>query len=298
MLLGGVLLATGVLTGAPAELAARDVEPPSVPSRASTTAVMAVPASPVLVDTTAVIIGGVRIRPGHRPLARAAVSLSSLDDADATWQRLSDREGRFAFPNLAAGTYRLVVEHVAFKEVERHVLLGAGDRLQVQIDMALDALELEPVVVVSQRRSVLERVGFHERQLGSTGHFLTAEDIQRRGVRRMSDLFRSVPGFQVHGGMGDQGHRLTGRGGCQPTLYVNGGRAVSSRDIDLFLSVEDLAGVEAYPGALAPGRYAGDRCGTILVWTEAQMDSGEEPLTWARGLAGAGLVLLWALQIF
>lgn len=264
----------------------------------------AVDAHSVSADTLGTVEGWVRIQLDQRPLPGVRVSLER-EDEDGFRSRTTDGDGIFRFTDVRPGEYRLRFEHMGFRDVEQSFRLAPGDDLQVEVLMALEALELDPVVVMARAEPKLQAVGFDRRRLLGVGHFLTAEEIERRGVGRASDLFRSIPGFGVQ-----QHHRfpgslsLVGRGGCEPTLYVNGGRTVTTSDIDSFLHIYDLAGVEAYPGGLSPAEYPGGRCGTVVAWTDADPSPsrggvGEGgTVDWRGWTFGIGMVAYMAFQIF
>lgn len=255
-------------------------------------------------DTMGTVEGWTRIQLDGSPLPGVRVSLHREGD-EGFRSRTTDDDGIFRFTDVRPGEYWLRFEYMGFKEVERSFRLTSGDDLQVEVNMALEVLELDAVVVMARAEPQLQAVGFDRRRLLGLGHFLTAEEIERRGVNRVSDLFRSLPGFGVQ-----QHHRfpgslsLVGRGGCEPTLYVNGGRTVTTQDIDSFLQIYDLAGVEAYPGALSPAAYPGGRCGTVLAWTDAAPSEsrggagGEGTVDWRGWTFGIGLALYMAVQIF
>src|SRR5947209_18651741 len=80
------------------------MQPPATPG---TSALGAAPA-------VKVTIAGLVMNDGAgTPLRKASVRLSSENGGSAASQ-ISDSEGRFAFPNIAAGKYRIAVDHPAF----------------------------------------------------------------------------------------------------------------------------------------------------------------------------------------
>ncbi|MCJ7629704.1 MAG: hypothetical protein MUO50_15115, partial [Longimicrobiales bacterium] len=83
-----------------------------------------------------------------------------------------------------------------FGRVTQRLELKRGREVDVRIELVPEPLELPPLVVVSERRSRLEVLGFYERRRLGQGYSLTREEIETRRPALASDLFRMVPGVR------------------------------------------------------------------------------------------------------
>lgn len=249
------------------------------------------------------VLRGVVLQPGQAgPLPEAEVRLSAVD-FELRRVTTADGAGRFHFDSLPPGPYHMQVEHLGYKPLVRELALSEGSGLDVRVRMALEVLPMEPIMVVTEALSHLERVGFYERSARGSGHFFTRAEIEERGVARISDLLAPIPGLQVLRGRGGRVGGLRGRRGCEPTFYLNGGRMLTTANLDEFLAPGDIAGLEVYPRAVGPPGYPGDGCGTLLVWTEAETVEDGSPgglfsMGWKKLLLPLAVLTWMGFQIF
>jgi hypothetical protein len=234
------------------------------------------------------------------PVAPTAVEVASLDGLVTDRQtgspvpgvdvqllgvpggrRITDDQGAFRYDSLPAGTHRLSVTGLGYHPVEDSVVLAAGAAYRLAVAMVPRALALEPIVVIAPRSTVLDRVGFLERQRSGLGTFVTRDMIEARNPALVSDMLRTVPGIQI--APGRRGGRIpVMRGGCIPAVFVDGVSTVVSVGVDLSLSPHDIEAVEVYRGPEVPPQYRLNPCGAILFWTrEPTAQSGERPF-WRR----------------
>lgn len=230
------------------------------------------PLSPVPIAAaspdTVRVSGTVADRATGRPLPSVSVRLTPLDlHRSPGWDGTSSPSGRFQSPFLLSGMYRLQVEALGFTPVSRDLVLGGAPELELQIEMVPEALELEPVVVTSVRRTRLDGSGFHERRRLGLGHTFDRDDIERRSPARVSDLFRTVPGVEVVTTRGRGGGDVRLRRGCMPDLLVDGIRIPNPGPLDDFLSVGDLEAIEVHHGGAGSLSLSGSTCGAIMAWT-------------------------------
>jgi hypothetical protein len=157
---------------------------------------------------------------------------------------------------------------------------------------------LTPAVVkVHEQMVKLERVGFYRRMTDrekgtNSGHFITAEEIEKRGFpHRFTILLDQIPSV----GIGRRGDVMvpTGTGGCVMTTYLDGARLVAYPEqrhsagtgfytgggggrpppgggLDGMIRTSSVAGVEVYSrGNQAPPEYQAlnGSCGVIVIWT-------------------------------
>lgn len=131
-------------------------------------------------------------------------------------QALTNAEGRFAFLDLAPATYRLRAHHLAYGSFTREVEVPFRSTVDVEIRLAIDPVELEPIRVTAVREHRLQVRGFYERKewgekLG-LGHYFTREDLDKLPLTRVSQLMHHVPGIDIR--------HVCGRGGCYDVPYV------------------------------------------------------------------------------
>lgn len=134
------------------------------------------------------------------------------------------------------------------------------------------------------------------------GRILLREDLARMNVSQASEYLRHVPSLQllpVGVGEGRGSRPVLRRLGefCEPAVYLNGNR-IAGHNIDSFVNVGTLEGVEVYTRGDEPAEYW-DRteCGVILLWSRSDTDG--ERLSWGRaaklGALVAGVAGLFAL---
>jgi len=228
-----------------------------------------------------------------RPLPAAAIQLIDAERTDRiAWEGMSDSLGVFRAPRLAPAGYQIRVEALGYAPLAHSVVLAGYGTADLQIELAPAALELEPIVVVSRRRTRLETAGFYERRQRGFGHSLTREEIEARHASMVTDLVRTMPGVRVSPGTMGRGGVLQMRGGCIPDVILDGVRMSAPVHLDDVLSVSDLEGIEIYSGATSPTEYSHSSCGTVLAWTRDPGSTGGSPWSWKRAGAAAGFIIL------
>ena len=207
------------------------------------------------------------------PVADADVSVGNT-------RTRTDAEGRALLP-LRRPRETLLVRRLGYGEQQREVSPGAAT-LEV-------ALQSEPVVVAgvqAQGRRMpmsppLRR--FYERMDHGRGSFVTREQIERRKPRRLTDLFREIPGGRV---------AVTSRGdrrvmtGATPAMYRVGPRwEAGDCPVQYYLDgvsyQPDFAGV---PNDVRPDEVEG---------IEVYRRLSEVPVEYRRRGAECGVVLIW-----
>lgn len=215
------------------------------------------------------VVGSVRDAQSGRAIADAEVRLEGSDQV-----RVTDRAGRFSFPAVVPGSYVLATSMLGYGTRREPLNVWSGTDLDVQVRMAQEAIELEPIVVQA-RSPWLERAGFYDRlhDPGNLGRIITRDKIENRVLSSVVDLFHDIPGARVdYTGVGSRvvrfrripGMRASGNG-CLPDLYLDG---MAIRDGWDFIAPDWIEAVEVYVGgARAPIQYARNPCGAVLVWT-------------------------------
>jgi hypothetical protein len=146
--------------------------------------------------------------------------------------------------------------------------------------MSPTAVPLEPLRVVGRAEYIPGRLReFRER----------AEESRRMGRGRVfvrSDLDR-MPAPQPSSLLA----YAQSRGGCRPTILLDGLPVSSARELDGIVFMDLLEGVEFYTGPTQiPQQYANrGYCAMALFWTRAD-DPNARPFSWRRVLVAMGIV--------
>ena len=251
---------------------------------------MAVQMGPVsnLLTTPGRIVGRIMDRQSGRPVEAASVSLvGEREDQD-----LSDGVGRYGFQDLDPGIYRVSVEHLAFETADQIIQVPADRTVEINFELTVDPIELEPLIVTAVREKHLEVRGFYERkELGErigNGIFVTREEIDRVAPNRVTHFLSRFNGIRVDcSGSANNNCAIVMTGGSpslssraeygcvSSNVYVDGVRVIRDNQtvresIDNFVSPFEIAGMEIYrgPGEL-PAEFGGSvgRCGAIVIWT-------------------------------
>lgn len=238
-------------------------------------------------EVTAQSIGGRVLEDlSDHPVPAASVELLPAGGRTAVWRAISDEAGTFSLDAPKPGRYRLRVEALGYATVTtpEFDLLEKADTLQVEVLVAVEAVPLAPLVVVSRRTGVessvrLVAVGYFDRRAtwGSEGmgfgHFIERDELRRSNPRYLSDVLRSVPGVRIEGG-GGRRQVITLRtitsdqGRCIPPVFINGAPFATGADANEVVVPADVIAVEVYPGMTAPPQFnRGQACGAIVVWT-------------------------------
>lgn len=245
----------------------------------------------VLRDSASETRGGVRtVWRGDatlRGVVRDSVGRPVRDAGVAVWgterRATTGRSGDFLLDSLPGGTQMLEVRAVGYEPVRQPVQLAAGWPGFRDVTLSRRVVELPTVAVTgaaAQKRAKLVR--FYERQELAArginyGHFLTAEDIEKKHVPFFSSLVQDLPGIHVLHGINPfsddiRGSQLLmGNEFCRMTIYLDGIRANGPDPINVLVHPGDIAGLEVYPYPVGvPPEYQmlNGTCGVILIWTK------------------------------
>lgn len=254
-----------------------------LPSIAGAIAVLL--ASPAASQT---VVGVVRDAGTRDPLPD--VQLSVLDSTgESRASALTDSVGLFFLSGMGPGTFTLRAERIGAQTVTTEpVILNRNERIQVDIPLRAEAIELQRIVVQERRRISGRLAEYYDRlERGGRsgfGRIITREDLERMPF--LSSHLRMTPGLWVDG-FGHQTN-ITMRGGgmgrCTPAILLDG-LPIEASEIDI-VTPDQLEGVEIYRGMHAPMQYTSrSSCGVILLWTRVD---GGRPFTWKRMIAGLG----------
>lgn len=190
------------------------------------------------------------------------------------YTQISGPQGRFVFPEIPPGRYRLTVSHIGYTTLTDSLLIDPGASVELGVRVAPHAIPLEPLTVnVKSRR--LERLGFYDRQKGGPGGFLTRSQIEKLNPSLPTDILRNVRGVRLNPRATGRGFTVVGRGDCRYRYYVDGIRVAAGFELDDF-DWQWIEAVEVYRGSSeTPAQFNntitgdGTSCGVIVVWTRA-----------------------------
>ncbi len=228
-----------------------------------------------LAATTAAGQGRVQgtITGGGRPVALAHVRILGRDG-----HAESDAAGQFVLDGLPAGSHTLEARALGFTPFRRQIDLASGGHLSVEMTLAPVAPEL-PELNVTVSDAASARNGFDQRrQRGLGGHFITRDEITRRGAVRVEDMLRTAPGIRLEPVGSSEYRIISQRGGpgggdsCQPTVFVDAFKVPLDPQFGLSLPVspDEVEGIEVHNNTTSvPPQYrlASGSCGVILIWT-------------------------------
>lgn len=218
-------------------------------------------------DSAATVQGQVLEHETDMPLAGAAVSLASgSGDTRGMGTRVTNSEGRFLFRRIPPGTYRVIVTLIGYGELKDTLQVLPDSDFDLILPMSISPVELEPLVVVTERgyRGIMG--DFEGRRRSRSGTFLDRAQIEARNPTLFTDLLRMVPGARVVP-TGPYAYTVRLRGGCRPTLVVDGMQLLTEEGMDNFLMPMDVEAVEVYHSASVPVQFGSSNCGAIVVWT-------------------------------
>jgi hypothetical protein len=187
--------------------------------------------------------------------------------------------GRFHIVGLHSGNYVLTVHHIGYVPVAAAMGVAEHDTLRPSFTLQRIARALDTMIVTE--RSLTQRLNEFEerRRVGLGGHFITAEEIEKRNSVYVADIIRVVPsvgiaekraGVQVaHNIRGGNG--VPGVPGCPFQLFLDGVPMPPLTNLASLPPPRDLAGIEIYSGpATIPlqYKYGTASCGVILFWTK------------------------------
>lgn len=214
------------------------------------------------------------------PVATAAVSLAGRSAATTT-----NRRGRFILSGIPVGVYQLDVRHIGYAPLTHRVAVARGMSTDIDVGLVPDPVEMEPIVATAIRARRLEIKGFYERrywgELVSGGVFFTAEDVERRNPRLISQMIADESGIKLDCGVRVESCKLvntrrssTSLGPCVMSVYLDGTwiNRNAGDTIDMFVRPVEIAGVEVYKGAASlPAEYAGraSGCGVVVISTKS-----------------------------
>jgi hypothetical protein len=217
----------------------------------------------------------VRVTDGETlgPVADAEVWVGSS-------RRATDAAGRALVP-VHRTRETLTVRRLGYDEATREI--DTGDT-PVEVALKPAAVGVNGVSARTRRMPVSPPLQeFYRRAAGGNGRFVTREQIAARHPRRLSDVFREIPGVRVL--LGAQGERLAMEGAV-PALF-DGGERARAGDCPVQFYLEGVGYLPESPGV--PNDVQPDEVEGIEVYRRLS----EVPVEYRRPGAECGVVLIW-----
>ncbi len=186
----------------------------------------------------------------------------------------SNDTGGFRILGVPTGEQLVLARRLGFSPSEGTVAVDSGGLASLSLTLARVPVELTSVTVTASARPVYTgwAAGFFERRDRGMGRYVSAEEIQRRGSTRVTDVMRTLPGVSIRSSRyASNTVFLRGRS-CPPFIWVDGSPAMAGYfDIDA-LDPQSLEGIEVYSSlATVPAELSVPigkmQCGMIALWT-------------------------------
>ncbi len=143
--------------------------------------------APNLLAQTSSLQGQIINARNGETLVGANIYLESTE-TDFTEGAASDAEGNFAFPELAAGDYRIRISAVGFQSRERKITLQSNEARVLNIKLQPSTYELSEIVVSGTERTDTSP---------TTIQRIPAEDLAVQDLATVADVARSLPAAHV-----------------------------------------------------------------------------------------------------
>ncbi|MBM4186839.1 MAG: carboxypeptidase regulatory-like domain-containing protein [Gemmatimonadetes bacterium] len=215
---------------------------------------------------------------------------------------VSRSDGSFAFDELRATRYWLMIRRIGYFPVQLSLTLQREEARDLRVVMAQHPFQLPDVVVNAQETNYRARMReFIWRSRSSFGgRFLTADDIARQPVQELAHLvirylpFKMIYTLSQPGGWGETSFqfdedrssltRLAGRPRyrphCPPAVALNGGSVSAGWAVNDF-DPEEVEALEIYrEGTNLPIEYsfAGKAaCGLVVIWLKSYARPSQVP---------------------
>jgi hypothetical protein len=169
----------------------------------------------------------------------------------------SDSLGAFAVGNLGAGRHEVRVRRIGFRPHDVTLVLGAGERTNLDLVVFRLPLTLDTVVVRGERHCPrFTWAGYLCRRAEGRGRVIELEEIVAKEPIYTDDVFREMPGFRIEPRFSREGPTrvaISTDGWRCLVRLVNGNRSSASNPIP---APYDLMAVEIYRPDEMPPEYS------------------------------------------
>jgi hypothetical protein len=263
---------------------------------------------PILATAQEGVLGTGGIRGFVRDSGGMAIIGAQISFVGTSLIAETDETGRFELAKVRPGMLSLRFRRLGFEPDTVELLVLAGKTIPLEVTLSRLAVSLTPVVISGRADLTGWRAGFYQRRDVGSGHFFTAEDIEKRNPSMMSDMFRMIPGVTIMpnpSGIIRQQLRFRGaRGGCAPLTWLDGS-PLSAGEFDIDnLSPRSIEAFEVYTGSIVPPRFSvppgiGPRtCGAVVIWSKEGQRRVRRPAPNATSTASQIAKLVDDRQIF
>ena len=224
------------------------------------------------------VVRGVVMDTASQPVEGVRVEL--LPSPSHSLRAVTRSRGEFVIAPLTLGQYVLTIRALGYRPVEFVVTVTEEVTPNYEVILEPVPQELRAMRIVASPARIERLSGFVTRQRHGSGHFITAEEIERTRPARLTDMLQTVPGliFTPWAGNGNFRRVFAKNGGpngarCLISVYVDGTRLPDGWSVDDITPLDNIAGMEIYTrwmGTPPQFVYGGDddRCGAIVLWTK------------------------------
>lgn len=209
----------------------------------------------------------------RRPLPNAIVRVLGSGT-----QARTNAAGEYAIVDAGGGTQTLEARAIGYAPIRRPVRLGQGTPVSVDLQLALQRVQLDTVRVLAGKTLTPELRAIERRWRSGTGTVMDGNFVRERSTTFVTDALRGIGGVTIRqvGGFG-QAILLRSSNGteCQAQIIVDGlpvpPSQVASVTLDEFARREDIAAIEVYPRpSQVPAEFTSmaTGCGVVVVWTK------------------------------
>jgi hypothetical protein len=158
----------------------------------------------------------------QRPIAGARVASPSVVGVV-----VSDSAGRFSVPNVPPGLVRFHIVAAGFPRSSFVLPFASGEEMERTLELdsssvaPADSTPAQGLPAVQVEATPLPPVwmrDFERRRTTGRGHYVTRDEIERRGYNRLTDIVQVMRGVTVDCGGGVAGKRLFGPRRCLSRL--------------------------------------------------------------------------------
>jgi TonB-dependent receptor len=221
---------------------------------------------PAILSAQSTLRGTVRDSVSHETLVGANVHLLGTAIGGIT-----DREGKYNVVNIPAGTYRVRISYVGYKQFEAPVVFQGNDVVTLNPSLVPDVLEGKEVVITAQARGQVAAIN---QQLNSSTivNVISEEKIKELPDANAAEAIGRLPGVSIIRSGGEANKViLRGMSDKFTSFTIDGVRIPptdpDSRGVDLStFSQGTLSGVELFK-ALTPDKDADAIAGSINLVT-------------------------------
>jgi hypothetical protein len=170
-----------------------------------------------------------------KPLVGVEVRIVELSKSAST-----DEKGAFRLDGIPPGAYQVQARKIGFAAYLARIQFGDGQNVEIPIVLPQVA-PLDTVRIVGEARVPLS---FVENRAIGFGRFVTRDELERQGNRRLAEILSNLPGLGVVFGRGAQGWVLSKRYAA-PIRSMNMAHSVPGEPVYIPEPFERVQGMKA-----------------------------------------------------